>query len=141
VDVHRLTQLAFREYGSLNPPTGALKESEESVRDDLERSGGALALLDDEAVGCLRFDREAGALHVRRVAVDPARQHQGIGRALMAWAHDYAHAQGYSEMRVGVRRQLRGNLRFYEELGYTVVAEHRHPGYREVTWDEMRRPV
>jgi GNAT superfamily N-acetyltransferase len=118
-----------------------LTESEASVRDDLETAGGALALLDEQAVACLRFDREADALHVRRVAVDPARQRQGIGRALMDWIHGYARAEGYSVVRVGVRRQLPGNLHFYQELGYTAVAEHRHPGYREVTWDEMRRPV
>jgi ribosomal protein S18 acetylase RimI-like enzyme len=139
--VHRLTQLAFREYSWLDPPSGALSESEQSVRDDLERSGAALALLGEQAVGCLRFDHEAKALHVRRVAVDPARQRQGIGRALMDWIHNYARAEGYPEVRVGVRRQLPSNLRFYQALGYTVVAEHHHPGYREVTWDEMRRPV
>jgi hypothetical protein len=59
----------------------------------------------------------------------------------MNWVHDYAHAQGFAEVCVGVRRQLPGNLRFYQRLGYSVVAEHRHRGYREVTWDEMRRSV
>jgi GNAT superfamily N-acetyltransferase len=100
-----------------------------------------VALLDGEAVGCLRFDREDGLLHVRRFAVDPARQRQGIGTALMDWIHSHARAQGYPEVRVGIRRQLPANFRFYERLGYRAVAEHRHPGYREVTWDEMRRPV
>jgi GNAT superfamily N-acetyltransferase len=80
-------------------------------------------------------------VHVRRVAVDPASQRQGIGTALMAWVQDYAHAMGCSEVRVGVRRQLPGNLRFYQRLGYALVAEHRHPGYRQVTWDEMMRLV
>jgi len=59
----------------------------------------------------------------------------------MNWIHDYARAQGYAEVRVGVRRQLPSNFRFYLRLGYTVIAEHRHPGYREVTWEEMRRSV
>jgi GNAT superfamily N-acetyltransferase len=78
---------------------------------------------------------------VRRVAVDPAWQRQGIGKALMAWIHEYAKAGGYREVRVGVRRQLPSNLRFYEGLGYLVIAEHRHPGYAEVTWVTMQRPV
>jgi GNAT superfamily N-acetyltransferase len=89
----------------------------------------------------LRFDRESGCLHVRRVAVDPAFQRQGIGTALMAWVHDYARTQGYAEVRVGVRRQLPRNLRFYQRLGYTVTAEHRHPGYQEITWVEMQRSL
>ena len=59
----------------------------------------------------------------------------------MDWIHSYARAEGYPQVRVGVRRQLPGNLRFYERLGYAVTAEHRHPGYADVTWYEMRRPV
>jgi len=100
-----------------------------------------VALLDGRSVGCLRFDREPGYLRVRRVAVDPALQRKGIGTALMDWIHRYAHAQGYPEVRVGVRRQLSSNYRFYQRLGYRLIAGHRHPGYREVTWDEMGRSV
>ena len=59
----------------------------------------------------------------------------------MAWIHEYATAEDYPEVRVGVRRQLPSNLRFYEGLGYLVIAEHRHPGYAEVTWVTMHRLV
>jgi ribosomal protein S18 acetylase RimI-like enzyme len=88
-------------------------------------------------VGGLRLEREPGYLHVRRVVVDPNYQRQGIGRALMEWAHRYAASQGYREVRVGVRRELPSNRAFYERLGYRVVAEHSHPGHNEVTWYEM----
>lgn len=98
-------------------------------------------MLAGHPVGCLRFDPEPGYLNVRRVAVDPASQRQGVGTALMDWIHEYAHRQGYLEVRVGVRRQLPSNFRFYQRLGYTVIAEHRHPGHREVTWDELGRSV
>lgn len=136
-DLHRLTQLAFAGYGWLNPPSGALRETEADVRNDLSGNWGALASIEGRAVGGLRFEREAGYLHVRRVAVDPALQRHGIGRALMEWAHGYAAAQGYREVRVGVRRELPGNRAFYERLGYRVVAEHSHPGHDEITWYEM----
>ena len=111
------------------------------VRDDLERGGGAIAWSGTLAVGCLRFEREPDYLTVRRLAVDPARQRRGVGRALMQWAHDFAHAQGYRQVRVGVRLALPDNVRFYERLGYQRVAEHHHPGYREITWIEMAREV
>ncbi len=136
-DVHRLTQLAFKDYGWLDPPSGALRETEATVRDDLGRGGGALASIGRRAVGCLRFEPEPGYLHVGRVAVDPAWQRQGVGTALMAWVHARARAEGYSEVRVGVRQQLPENLRFYQRLGYRVIAEHRHPGYPDVTWIEL----
>jgi GNAT superfamily N-acetyltransferase len=111
------------------------------VREDLERGGGALASMSDRIIGCLRFESELAYLHVRRVAVDPAWQRQGVGTALMQWAHDYARTGGLAEVRIGVRLQLPGNLRFYQQLGYQVLAEHRHPGYNRVTWVEMGRPV
>ena len=140
-EVHRLTQLAFAHYDKLDPPSGAVRETEEGVRGDLESGAAAIAWLDDRAVACVRFERESGYLHVRRLAVDPALQRQGIGTAVMHWLHDYARAAGYGEVRIGVRRQLPGNLRFYERLGYRAIADHRHPGYTEVTWIEMARAV
>ena len=136
-DVHRLTQLAFAGYGALDPPSGALRETEASVREDLERGGGALAVIGGESVGGLRFEPEGGYLHVRRVAVHPDWQRRGVGTALMAWAREYARRVGLPQVRVGVRLALPGNLRFYEGLGYRRIAEHRHPGYHDVTWIEM----
>jgi ribosomal protein S18 acetylase RimI-like enzyme len=118
-----------------------MQETQEIVRADLARSGGAMAWVGPRAVGCLRLEPQPGYLNIRRLAVDPAWQRQGIGAALMAWSHGHAKAEGYAEVRVGVRAQLAVNLRFYQGLGYTVIAEHRHPGYAEVTWLEMRREL
>ena len=138
-EVHRLTQLAFKDYDRLDPPSGAVRETVDTVREDLERAGGVVADIDGIAVGCLRFERGPGLLRVRRVAIDPAWQRRGLGTALMNWTHDSAREQGLGEVRVGVRRALPGNIAFYERLGYTLLAEHRHPGYAEVTWLEMSR--
>ena len=136
--MHRLTQLAFAEYGRLDPPSGAIRETEASVRANLEAQGGAVALLDNAPVGCLRFERRSDHLHVRRVAVDPAHQRQGVGLALMEWIHHYARREGFHEVRVGVRVQLPGNRRFYERLGYTLLERHTHKGYAQPTWEELR---
>lgn len=72
------------------------------------------------------------------MAVLPAHQRVGVGSALMEWAHTHAKALGLGEVRLGVRTQLPGNLAFYKRLGYEVMASHRHPGRRRVTWQEMR---
>jgi GNAT superfamily N-acetyltransferase len=140
-EVHRLTQLAFAEYGWLTPPSGALAETEDDVRRDLQRHHGALARLDGSAVGALRLRAEGRQLWVRRVAVDPARQGQGIGRALMAWALSWAASRGLAEVRLGVRAQLPGNRAFYERLGYQVARAHHRPGTDQVHWFEMSHPV
>ncbi len=125
----------------MHPPSGALEETEADVRRDLEVHGGVLARLGGTAVAGLRFVREPQALHVRRLAVDPAYQGRGIGRALMEWVQAHARGQGLRQIRVGVRRELPGNRAFYERLGYQVVRERSHPGHDAVTWYEMRLEI
>jgi GNAT superfamily N-acetyltransferase len=140
-DLHRLTLLAFGGYGWLDPPSGALGETEDDVRQGLIRERGLLASLQGRAVAGLRFERRPDHLLVRRVAVDPVYQRRGIGRALMEWVHEYCRAESIHEIRVGVRSQLPGNRQFYEALGYRVIGAHSHPGHTDVTWYEMRMRV
>ena len=138
--MHALTQAAFQPYaGVLDPPSGALRESVDVVRADLERGGGAIAWIGSDAVGCLRYEVEDEHLHVRRVAVAPGWQRHGVGTALMKWSHDHARELGLDEVRLGVRKQLPGNLAFYKALRYRLIARHRHPGSRRVSWYEMSR--
>ena len=138
--VHRLTRAAFAGHAALDPPSGAGRETLDAVRADLA-SGAALALVGDRPVGCLRYAVADGHLHVRRVAVEPALQGRGIGRALMAWAEAEARRRGVAEVTLGVRIALPSNLELYRHLGYEVVSAHAHPGYDRPTWLQMRKPV
>lgn len=141
-DVHDLTQAAFAPYGSLDPPSGALSETLESVRAELAASGGAIATVGGRPAGSIRWDLSPdGEFHVRRLAVDPSFQRRGVGRALMEWAEREALRQGRSAVVLGVRIALPGNLAFYRRLGYQVTGEHSHPGYERTTSLSMRKPV
>jgi ribosomal protein S18 acetylase RimI-like enzyme len=141
-DVHRLTQEAFRDYTWLEPPSGALRETLERVREDLAAGGGAIAELQGEPVGCLRWQPASdGSFHVRRVAVAMHARRRGVGRALMTWAEVEARRRGCDAVTVGVRITLPGNLAFYRGLGYEIVGEHSHDGYADVTWLGLRKPV
>src|SRR4029077_10513851 len=136
--VHRLTQLAFRDYGWLSHPSGALGETPGLVRHGRAEGGVALASLTDsgQVVGALRLVEKADRLQVCRFAVDPACQGRGVGTALMDWAQKEAARRGCSEVWVGVRVQLPRNIEFYKRRGYRVVAEHRHPKTQEIVWYE-----
>jgi tRNA threonylcarbamoyladenosine biosynthesis protein TsaE len=141
-EVHRLSQAAFRNYTWLDPPSGALRETVERVRDDLAACGGAIAEVDGEPVGCLRWElTPEGSFHVRRVAVTPNAQGRGIGRALMIWAEQEAGKRRCGTVTVGVRLDLPGNLAFYDSLGYEIVGEHSHDGYAVPTWLALRKSV
>jgi ribosomal protein S18 acetylase RimI-like enzyme len=140
--LHRLTQAAFHRHRELDPPSGALRESLDRVRDDLAFGGGAIVEMDGRAVGCLRWYVEPnGDLHVRRVAVEPTLQRRGLGRALMTWTENEARRRGCDAVSVGVRVALRDNLDFFRKLGYEVTAEHRHERYERTTWLAMRKPA
>lgn len=145
--MHRLTQAAFGGQRGLDPPSGAGRETLESVRTELAERGGALARTVEregeagEVVGCLRFLVRPDALYVYRVAVPPHLQGRGIGRALMGWTEGEAGRLGLATVEVGVRIALPDNVAFYRALGYEVVAEHAHPGYDHPTSYEMRKRV
>ena len=123
-DVHALTQAAFAEYAALTPPSGAVSETEDVVRAQLAARPGAMAYVDGAPAGCLRTQVQEGRLHVRRVAVDAAYRGRGVCAALVRHAEDAARAEGRTELRLGVRDQLPGNLALFRHLGYTVVADH-----------------
>ncbi len=122
--VHALMQAAFAEYGVLDPPSGALAETVESIAADLAEHGGMVAREGGEPVACLRFERRDGHLHARRVSVRPDRQGAGIGRVLMAAAEEHARRVGEKELWLGVRTALPDNLAFYRRLGYEPVVDH-----------------
>ena len=141
-EMQRLTRAAFAPYRHLDPPSGAVSESATHVVDDLMEGGGAVAERDGRAVGCLRWNMASnGDLHVRRVAVEPELQRQGIGGALMGWAEEEARRRGCRCLSVGVRVGLPGNLDYFRQLGYVVTGEHRHEGYDRTTWLSMRKTL
>lgn len=140
-DVHHVTQAAFAAYAVLTPPTGAIYETVEELRAEIERTGAVLARQSGEPVGALRFAPKPDHLWVRRVAVLPALQRRGVGRALMTWAVEHARGLGLDEVRLGVRDALPANRSYYERLGYTLVRTHAHEVDPSALWHELRLTV
>ena len=55
--------------------------------------------------------------HLRQMAVDPARQHSGIGRRLVARLEEEARRQGVAVIELHARETARA---FYSKLGYVA---------------------
>ena len=89
-----------------------------------------VALDDDEdgaCVGCLVLGPiDANVVRMRQVAVQPDRQRQGIGRALVGFAEQSARARGHREIVAHVREPV---ISFYASLGYELTG----PRFIEVT--------
>jgi ribosomal protein S18 acetylase RimI-like enzyme len=124
--IHELTQRAFAPYAALARPSGALSETVDDVAADLVAGGGLIAYDDrwDRALGALRWRVEDDHLWVKRVAVEPACQRQGVGDLLMDACQGLCHATGRTRVRLGVRHALDDNRAWYERRGYRRVVDH-----------------
>ncbi|MBW6392062.1 GNAT family acetyltransferase [Billgrantia antri] len=64
------------------------------------------------------YDGHRGSVYY--LAVDPACQHQGLGRLLMATIEQKLHAMGCPKLNILVRTTNETVLAFYRKLGYPV---------------------
>jgi ribosomal protein S18 acetylase RimI-like enzyme len=127
-EVHRIMRLAFEDYRNvLSPPTGALSETVEDVRNAISNGGAFLAFEGDVVVGCARYRLFPDHAYAERVAVLPGHRGKGVAAALMEAIEIAVRAFGLPEVRVGVRASLPSNLRLYENLGYRTIASRPYP--------------
>jgi ribosomal protein S18 acetylase RimI-like enzyme len=126
--VHRVMQAAFAEYAAvLQPPSGAHRETVEDVAQVMAAGGAVLAWCGEEPVGSARFALLPDHVHVDRVAVLPSHRRRGVATAMMRFIEELAPRLGRSELRLGVRRSLPGNLALYQRLGYSILSVAPHP--------------
>jgi predicted N-acetyltransferase YhbS len=126
---------------ALDPPPSALRVAAEDIAAHLARptGGGAVVERDGRVVGCVLWEREAGELHLSRLAVAPAWRREGLGRALLGAAEAAARAAGLARLRLGTRLALSGNRLLFAASGFVETAYHAHPGYPGPTWVEMTK--
>jgi GNAT superfamily N-acetyltransferase len=75
-------------------------------------------------LGYVLVDVVDGCAHVEQVAVHPAHQGRGIGRALMDVARDWARATGRPAVTLTTFDAVEWNRPLYEHLGYRVLRDH-----------------
>ena len=79
-------------------------------------------------LGAVRIDVAGATAYLRRVAIDEPYQRQGLGRALLALAEEFARAQAVTRVESSVARDA---VPFYLKCGYRLVglgdADAAHP--------------
>ena len=79
----------------------------------------ALALEDDEPVGCVALRRlDDTRCEAKRFYVRPEFRHRGIGRALLDWVIAEARAIGYRELRGDTMPVMERALAMYDSIGF-----------------------
>jgi ribosomal protein S18 acetylase RimI-like enzyme len=86
----------------------------------------------EEVAGVLVLRSQPPALLVENVAVAPAHQGRGLGRALMAFADEHAHAEGLGEVVLYTNERMTENLRFYPALGFAETGRGMQDGFARV---------
>ena len=89
------------------------------------RAGTAWVADDGAPFGFLTATVERDALHIDEIAVVPARQGSGQGRALIATAIDEARARGLATVTLTTFRDVTWNAPFYARLGFVEASDAR----------------
>jgi GNAT superfamily N-acetyltransferase len=139
--VVKVLQRAFADYdGRLQPPPGALTETEGSVRAHLKRGGRvALAFIEGAPVGVLFVERKGDALFLSRVSVVPEKRGSGITARMVALAEELARQEGAGSLTLRVREVLAQNLALFERLGFRETGRHGHESRPETVMIDMRK--
>lgn len=103
-------------YRVLRAPWQQAKGSE--ILEDEDQAEHAMLLLDGVCVAVARLHApQPTCAQVRCVAVDPAHQGKGLGKALMLYLERIAQEKGYQEIVLEARENA---LPFYLSLGYHI---------------------
>lgn len=140
--VVKVLQRAFADYdGRLQPPPGALGETEASVRTHLAVGRIALAFIEGAPVGAMFMERKGEALFLSRVSVVPERRGSGITQKMAALAEEEARRQGLGALTLRVREVLAQNLALFERLGFCATGRHGHESCPETVMIDMRKEL
>ncbi len=129
-DVHELVQRAYAHYVErIGGRPGPMRE------DYAEKVAQNLVFVADEAdrvVGLVVLVREPDHLLLENVAVEPDRQGEGIGRALLAFAETVAREAGTPTLRLYTHAAMTENLTLYPRLGYEQTDRRTDDGFERV---------
>jgi GNAT superfamily N-acetyltransferase len=98
------------------------EDSAQALDGYINRGRVLVALEGNKIVGHIQITEtaRAGELEVKNMAVDPAAQGRGLGRALLDAVADLARAEGRSMLVVATAAAAVGNLRFYQRVGFRM---------------------
>ena len=131
---------AFMEQ-RIDPPSSLNRMDAEGLARKAENETCFLAHDGRQITGCV-FCRSAGnALYISKLAVDPAHQGKGIGKALMDRAEAEARELGLPALTLETRVELVENHALFASMGFEKTGASAHPGFDRPTSLSMQRSL
>jgi ribosomal protein S18 acetylase RimI-like enzyme len=87
---------------------------------------------DGEFAGFIVVYPRGDHMHVENIAILPALQGRGVGRALLAFVEAEARRRGYAALELYTNAKMTENQAFYPRLGYVETARRNENGFSRV---------
>jgi len=91
---------------------------------------GTLTLEPPDRAAAITAYRDAATASVHQLAVDPARQGEGVGGALVAYAAAWASARRYRRLALDTPEGALAQVAWYLDRGFDIVEKAHVPGRR-----------
>ena len=123
----------------IDPPSSLHRLDAAALAEKAREERCLVAFADGRLAGCVFCDARPDCLYIGKLAVEPALQGVGIGRALMARAEAEARALGMPALELQTRIELVENHAAFAALGFVRTGETAHAGYDRPTSVTMRK--
>ncbi len=127
--------------GRIDPPSSLHRLDAATLAGKARAERCFLAFRDGRLAGCVFCAPREDCLYVGKLAVEPALQGQGIGRALMARAEAEARALGLPVLELQTRVELAESHAAFAAMGFLKTGETAHAGFDRPTSVTMRKAL
>lgn len=131
-DVPVIHDLVQRAYGLYVERIGRRPTPMDDDYAEKVDQGLAFVADDGSVIGLIVLIHKPDHILIENVAVDPDRQGEGIGQALLTYAETSAQESGTSTVRLYTNAKMTENLALYSHLGYREVDRRRESGFERV---------
>ncbi len=139
--VHALVARAFAGMeGRIDPPSSLARMGpEDFAREAAEAE--LWALCDPGPVAVVVLKPGTGELYLGKLAVEPERQGEGLGREMLAHAAARARDLGLNRLVLQTRVELVENHAAFAAMGFSEIGRTAHPGFDRPTSITFARDV
>lgn len=116
--------------GRIDPPSSLHRLTQEGVA---EQARTGEVWVDAPLRACMFLTVKPGRLYLGKLAVEPALQGQGLGRALVEKAEERARAIGLPVLELETRVELVENHATFRRLGFQETGRKAHEGFDRPT--------